>query len=433
MSHSDSVVTVSALDLKSDEKRGVARQWPFLMDEHKCAISYSMPDFDGSIVCNKDHLMLILVCSHAYKMRVRDYIVEQYGVTLVYSGPQMLGFQSPNNCYNSSGEKRACAVDVKAIPNLLALDTVVRRWVGKAYVLYRSIPAEGAQFMQQVCQWEKLKGKILKLECRPESITKRLIRDLPLDVDLDPHDEKFTHVLQIIQLQPPKGLPDSHIAFVGLSPRHAMFSANPDVVAAKEEQAVCRAQFKIREILVRLGLDQRERAGGGVDRTSDGSGGQGKDRAVIDIGASPGGWSKHCADAGYGLVAAIDPGEMDGEILASTPEIVHLRMLVEDEQCLPALHKLVTGKFAEGFDTVICDMNAHPEACARAIMNVVPTLKPGAVLVLTLKLVHRGGAVESRRMFEFASAVLEPHFHQFKMWWLFANSKYERTLTAVRK
>jgi hypothetical protein len=114
------------------------------------------------------------------------------------------------------------------------------------------------------------------------------------------------------------------------------FNTAPAVLLDKEEPAVCRAFFKIKESLHYIALNEYVRA-----KAQRGSGGR-VHLNIIDVGASPGGWTNLMADIGPALsgiqlepaggatgeaggatgeatmtttaVVAIDPGEMDPQV-----------------------------------------------------------------------------------------------------------------------
>jgi len=117
---------------------------------------------------------------------------------------------------------------------------------------------------------------------------------------------------------------------------------------------VSRAEFKLREALKIIGY-----------RPAPAS-------LAIDIGAAPGGWSFVLAERGM-TVIAIDPADLDGPA-ADHPNIRHLKMKVEH----------YTG--SEPADLVVNDMNMDPTDSAAAVLTVGRDLKPGGLLVMTIKL-----------------------------------------------
>ncbi|MBW3536652.1 MAG: hypothetical protein KY395_02630 [Actinobacteria bacterium] len=123
--------------------------------------------------------------------------------------------------------------------------------------------------------------------------------------------------------------------------------------------AICRAERKLDEAidLWELGGDLRE-------------------AAALDVGASPGGWSWVLASAGA-RVTAVDPGELD-ERVANHPLVSHLKTRAE------------TLEFGEAtFDWLVNDMNVDPPLAAEVLLRARPWLRPGGRAVSTLKMAGR--------------------------------------------
>jgi hypothetical protein len=79
----------------------------------------------------------------------------------------------------------------------------------------------------------------------------------------------------------------------------------------------------------------------------------------------------------------------------------------------------------------MCDANIGPVMAAEVVSSLVPLIKPGGVLVLTLKLPRRLGVGGFLRLSRACGEVLaNAGFHNCETKWLFANSANERTLVA---
>jgi hypothetical protein len=137
------------------------------------------------------------------------------------------------------------------------------------------------------------------------------------------------------------------------------------------------------------------------------------------------------AEAGC-TVAAIDPGALHADALAH-PGVTHLRVLVEEAIADGSLQALGP------FDGVVCDMNIDPRDAARLMAQLAPFCRPGACLVLTLKLPRRLGAFGCEKMKEECAMILAAgcgdsgggvFSRRTHVSWLFANSGNERTLVA---
>ena len=117
---------------------------------------------------------------------------------------------------------------------------------------------------------------------------------------------------------------------------------------------ISRAEYKLKEAVRKFGLDIT----------------QGR---ALDLGAAPGGWTKVLADAGMQVVA-VDPAALD-ERVEHLPAVVHIRskaQIYAVEGC---------------FDLLVNDMNIDPEKSAAAMVELAPHLKPGALALMTCKLV----------------------------------------------
>ena len=93
---------------------------------------------------------------------------------------------------------------------------------------------------------------------------------------------------------------------------------------------------------------------------------------------------------------------------------------------------LATHAPATGFDLVVCDINGHPGTCARAIEAALPWCTKNAALLLTLKMVRKGGH-STRALEAEAREALSAHWDIIAIEQLFANGRHERTLTARRR
>ena len=218
------------------------------------------------------------------------------------------------------------------------------------------------------------------------------------------------------------------------SPRYrAALVRSSAVLADTTEQRqvgkrTCRAEWKLSEALAGL-LGGREEGPGR--------------RAIraLDVGASPGGWTRHLAlSLRASRVVALDPADLDEDV-ASLPNVTHLRTL----SLSPGVLAAATAALGEGEEgeeggekgaatLLTCDANEPPAVAARCILPLLPLLSPGALVVLTLKLRYPGrdkdfatkAAVEA---LEKAGADLELVSSR----WLMANTMYERTLVLRKR
>lgn len=225
------------------------------------------------------------------------------------------------------------------------------------------------------------------------------------------------------------------------SPRYRAALVRPaavlsDTTAQREVGGrTCRAEWKLSEALA--GLAEDLTAAAATRRAA----------AAIDVGASPGGWTRHLAlSSKFSRVVALDPADLDADV-AALPNVTHLRMLSRSPGALEAVRDALRcagggGDEAEGEEEgppplatlLTCDANEPPADAARCILPLVPLLSPGALVVLTLKMRYPGRdkAFATRAALEqLGPAGLE--LVEALPTWLMANTMYERTLVLRRK
>ncbi|HUR49731.1 MAG TPA: SAM-dependent methyltransferase [Acidimicrobiales bacterium] len=174
-----------------------------------------------------------------------------------------------------------------------------------------------------------------------------------------------------------------------LIPQHRRYAATPEI---------CRAEHKLEEA---IDLWQLRSDLMGAD--------------VLDVGASPGGWSWVLARAGA-RVTAVDPGDLDPRVTA-LDGVEHLKARAESLSYDGAQ-----------FDWVVNDMNVDPPLAAEVLVQVHPWLRGNARGVTTLKLAGRSRPREV--LGEFVSR-LTPHYETEAAQHLYSN-RQEVTLLLRR-
>ncbi|GMI15179.1 hypothetical protein TrLO_g9831 [Triparma laevis f. longispina] len=151
----------------------------------------------------------------------------------------------------------------------------------------------------------------------------------------------------------------------------------------------------------------------------------------VDVGASPGSWTKWVVDNGNGVkVVAIDQGDLNEEVL-KMDGVIHFKGLAGGDS-LKDIEEVVGGE--KKVDGLVCDMNQPPEEALGIILGLASLFKEGMKLILTLKL--NSGKSEGQREREEKSVL--KMLEDDRRWkadarceWLFGNTENESMLTAV--
>lgn len=144
---------------------------------------------------------------------------------------------------------------------------------------------------------------------------------------------------------------------------------------------VSRSEFKLEEL---FRIQQPDLPKGGV---------------AIDLGASPGGWTRILRQYGF-TVWAVDPGQLDRR-LAGDREIHHVKM--------------TAGQFLRMTDVIadliVNDMRMDPDLSTRTMLEAATRLKPDGMMIQTLKVTPH----HPRKLVRFA---LETLSDAYEMEWV---------------
>eukprot|EP00928_Gymnodinium_smaydae_P089315 TRINITY_DN73302_c0_g1_i1.p1 TRINITY_DN73302_c0_g1~~TRINITY_DN73302_c0_g1_i1.p1 ORF type:complete len:547 (-),score=90.13 TRINITY_DN73302_c0_g1_i1:309-1907(-) len=200
------------------------------------------------------------------------------------------------------------------------------------------------------------------------------------------------------------------------------------------------AYWKLNEIDVRFG-NCFFRAGENTQDT-------GHRRMALDIGASPGGWSKCLVeDFGMDQVFGVDPGLLHESVLAN-PSIEHWCMLGDAALSRLASEHMGGGRFPLSvcigdkrdasidtflFSTLVCDANCEPELTVDMFEKAMPLMDTSSsrfLAVLTFKIGVSATAFAKRKasLLERIRVFVAPHGLQVAEIHLFANTKHETTV-----
>jgi 23S rRNA (cytidine2498-2'-O)-methyltransferase len=134
----------------------------------------------------------------------------------------------------------------------------------------------------------------------------------------------------------------------------------------RDEGQISRAEFKLLEAVsvFQLTLPAEGRA--------------------LDIGASPGGWTRLLAENGL-QVDAVDPGDLDDR-LRGNPRVTHIRKRAQD--FLP---------IAKQYSIIVNDMKMDARASISLMLQAQSHLTPGGIAVMTLKMPRMAQSAKGAR------------------------------------
>lgn len=170
---------------------------------------------------------------------------------------------------------------------------------------------------------------------------------IPLFSDTDIINEDFDVISVFIY---------GSVFYIGFSPVSENLNSHGDEyrILSRSGREISRAENKLKEAIAKFKIEIR---------------GEGY---ALDIGASPGGWTKVLADYGFN-VYAVDPGSLK-ECLYEHPNITHIKDRIENV------------KLDKQFEIIVNDMNIDPADTSEIMVGLAPMLANGGLAVVTLKL-----------------------------------------------
>ncbi len=158
-------------------------------------------------------------------------------------------------------------------------------------------------------------------------------------------------------------------AYVGLSQTILNRSACPGGKHRfkRDEEQVSRAEFKLLEALSVFGLELPSKG------------------LALDIGASPGGWTRMLASGGL-RVDAVDPGDLDRR-LGRDRLVTHYRKRIQEYS---------PGK--KVFDVIVNDMKMDARDSIGIMLGYASRLVPNGVAIMTLKMPKMGQSAADARV-----------------------------------
>lgn len=180
-------------------------------------------------------------------------------------------------------------------------------------------------------------------------------------------------------------------AHIGAAHRRDMLADWPGgrVVLGRPAEQVSRAEWKLEELFK---VDAKLRV------FDPGLSDPGLRHRALDLGASPGGWTRILRSKGY-EVWAVDPGDLHPAV-AADPKVHH--------EVTTAGRFLATTEVS--FDLVVNDMRMVAERSCETMVAAARRLEPGGMAVTTLKVSTRQPAATIERALKILARAYEPVF-----------------------
>jgi 23S rRNA (cytidine2498-2'-O)-methyltransferase len=186
-------------------------------------------------------------------------------------------------------------------------------------------------------------------------------------------------------------------AYLGLSPADLNLSSWAGGMRrlAKRPELISRAELKLQEALEVFGVELP--AGG----------------EALDLGASPGGWTRLLLEAGL-HVTAVDPAELDPRLDRYSSRLTHHRGDAEQflKQALREKRR---------YATIVSDMRMNAIRAARLLASYAPLLDVAGCVITTLKLPHETSTVKPARLGSQALELLHSAYPYLRARQLFHN------------
>lgn len=163
-------------------------------------------------------------------------------------------------------------------------------------------------------------------------------------------------------------------------------------------EQVSRAEFKLEELFSYVGAPSGD--------------------VAVDLGASPGGWTRIVHSQGFRQVHAVDPAALDERALA-LDGVIHHRQTAGD---------FVKEYDGEPVDLIVNDMRMVPQLTAHTMVDAAALLRPGGLAVITLKLGTNNPEKQIDDALEVLVAAYDPSFMR-----QLQHNRHEVTVVATRR
>lgn len=252
--------------------------------------------------------------------------------------------------------------------------------------------SEDTPFSVQARLFEEVEGQALSYAYTPFAIKERLVEVIRQKTGAV---ENIREPLEILSVVASQGN-----AYLGLSPAELNLSGWGGGMRrfAKRDEQISRAELKLQEA-----LEVFE-----VELPTDGE--------ALDLGASPGGWTRLLLEAGL-KVTAIDPADLDPRLQKYEGKLTHFQGHAERflENALADKSRL--GAYA----VLVSDVRMDANMAAHLMVSYAPLLRRDGLAITTLKLPHESAKLKPSHLVEQALAILRKTYPNLRARQLFHN------------
>jgi 23S rRNA U2552 (ribose-2'-O)-methylase RlmE/FtsJ len=161
-----------------------------------------------------------------------------------------------------------------------------------------------------------------------------------------------------------------------------------------QEKHIARAYYKIKQIVCEKTIDVNN-------------------KVILDIGAAPGGWSEYLKESAS-MIIAVDPAKLE----IASEKIIHFKNKLED------VIKQINNY---EYDIIICDIN---DEFYKIFKNVLLLNYSKKQIIITIKFSRKSKQKINKEIEEIIE-YMKKYSTNVDIFWLFANTKFERTLCCV--
>ena len=307
---------------------------------------------------------------------------------------------------------------------LLWNDIIINKYIHRIYLINKC-----TLDINFICYNKILNDKIIRIVAN-KKLTPILGKLIPTNIEL--HPSNYTHVLFAVKAY--------QRYYFGLYSKNIYpneLITNVKKSLSKEyNQSISRAYFKLKETFLRLKhykinsknilnykLNDFKNSCLSISSYFNHLYSNKNNNIGLDIGSSPGGWTKFLIDIGFKLVISVDPGKLKLNKKDMT-NVIHIQDKIEN-----VIHSKIS---KHKYDIIVCDMNMECKEVIKIISQLIPFLRLNGYIIITLKL-HDKMKNKRDYLINFCMNELrKQNINKFELIWLFANKGLERTLIGTK-